>query len=411
VKILLLTQYYPPEVGAAQNRLSALVRSCRRRGISVTVLTAMPNYPTGRVSDQYRTRWMIREIQDGVDVIRTWIWPRPGNGWLSRGLTYSSFALSSLVTGWLHAPRTDLLIWETPPLVLGPTAYLLSRFKGARLVTNVSDLWPASLTALGVLREGFLLRILKNLEEFVYRKSAAISGQTEHIATDIRNRVPEVPVILWRNGVDARAFAHGDATTWRVRWHVPAGHFVVGYAGLFGISQGLEVICHAASQLCNIPVTFVMVGHGPSKQGLIDLASRLGLTNFLWIPSCPHEEMPGIWRAFDCAVVCLRNLPLFRGAVPSKMYEAMAAGVPIILGVKGEAAEVIRDSGAGITVEPENADQMANAIGTLHADPAGGRQMGENGRRAAHTLYDREAINGRYIDGLLRALHVDTTLP
>ena len=367
----------------------------------MTVLTAMPNYPTGRVFEGYRRRWYSRTTQDETDVIRAWIWPRPGHSWLSRGLTYCSFAFSALFVGIFHAPRADLLIWETPPLVLGPTACLLSRIKGARMVTNVSDLWPASLVAVGVLRAGIVLKTLEKLERFLYRKSAAISGQTEHIIADIQDRVPEVPAVLWRNGVDAHAFASGNRAMWREQWQLPQDRFVVGYAGLFGMTQGIEVICHTAELLRDVPVTFVMVGDGPARKGLIDLTQMLGLSDLLWMPSCPHEDMPGVWSAFDCTIICLRNLALFRGAVPSKTYEAMAAGVPVILSVEGEAAGIIRDSDAGIVVEPENPQQMAEAIEALRTDPVRRKRLGQNGLRTATRNYDRQILNGAYINALV----------
>lgn len=404
MKIILLTQYYPPEIGAAQNRLSALAQSLLRRGHAVTVLTAFPNYPAGRVRSDYQGHAYTRTVEDGIEIIRTWITPRPGNAWLARGLTYLTFAISALVFGAMRLPRADVLIWETPPLTLGPTAYLLSRIKGAKLITNVSDLWPASLEAIGILNKGITLRMLYGLEEFLYHKSFLISGQTEFIIHDISARVRDVPTTLWRNGVDSAGFVTAYASTWRDRWKIAGGQFVVGYAGLLGMSQGLEVIIRSASILREAPVSFVLVGDGPAKQTLEFQVRELGLGNVVLAPSCRHDDMPGVWSAFDCAIVCLRDLPLFLGAVPSKTYEALAAGVPVVLAIKGEAAMVVGQADAGIVVEPENPDAIAAAIERLRSDPALRSTLGRNGKRVAETLYDRATLNRRFIDSLEKTL-------
>ncbi|MBI5867290.1 MAG: glycosyltransferase family 4 protein [candidate division Zixibacteria bacterium] len=301
MKLIILTQYYPPEIGAAQNRLSALARSLRDRGHEVTVLTAFPNYPVGRVKEEYHGHFYTLKVEDGIEVIRTWITPRPGNSWFARGLTYLSFAFSSLGNGCLRLRKADVLLWETPPLTLGPTAYLLSRLKGARLVTNVSDLWPASLETMGILNEGIVLTLLRQLEEFVYRRSSLISGQTEFITRDIGARIPNTPTILWRNGVDAKTFVSANGREWRDRWKVLQDRFVVGYAGLLGMTQGLDVIVRSAAILRDAPVTFVFVGDGPGRNLLISLANELRLEDFIVAPPCSDEEMPDVWSSFDCA--------------------------------------------------------------------------------------------------------------
>ncbi len=403
MRILLLSQYYPPEAGATQNRLESFAHSCRDRGISITVLTAFPNYPAGKVFPAYRHRLSARETRDGIKVIRAWIWPRAGSGWISRGLTYGSFAISALLVGLLGTPRIDVLIWESPPLALGPTAFVLSRFKGARFVTNVSDLWPESLEALGILRrEGIVYRFLESVEEFLYHHSAAVSGQTRHIIEAVRQRAREVPAILWRNGAGISPETSRSPALCREHWGIQSNRFVVGYAGLFGLPQGLEVLLQAAAITDPAQIVFVFVGDGPARPKLIQIAETRKLTNVVWVGTQPHEAMPAIWAAFDCAVICLRRLPLFRGAVPSKMYEAMAAGTPVILAVEGEAADILSECHAGIAVEPENPAQIAGAIATLQADQTLRRELGQNGKRAVEESFGRARLNDQYIDDLLK---------
>lgn len=401
VNILLLTQYYPPEPGSTSNRLESFVQGCQRRGAKVTVLTALPNYPMGRVSSGYRRRIVVREVRNGADIIRVWIWPIQGAGILARGITFGTFALSALLIGLLVAPKSDLIMWDSAPMTLGPVAWLLSKIKGGRLITNVCDLWIASLSALGILREGPLLRIATSMEEFLYRQSAMVSGQTEYIVADVKRRVPTVPVILWRNGADVPGEVRIDKWAMRERWGVPPGRFVIGYAGMFGVSQNLREICNAATLLDPATVTFVMVGDGADKQATVEKSRALGLGNFIWIDPQPHGAMPDIWSAFDCTIISLRKLPLFRGAVPSKLYEAMSYGTPVILAIEGEARKILEASEAGIAVDPEDPKQIAEAIGVLRDNPDRRRRFAENARRAALEYYDRDRLNDRFIDALL----------
>jgi glycosyltransferase involved in cell wall biosynthesis len=397
MRLLLFSQYYPPEHGATQNRLESFTRDCRRNGVEVTVLTALPNYPRGQVYEGYRRRWCVRESAGGIDVIRAWIWTRPGMGPLARALSHLSFAVSALIIGWRLMPCADILVWESFPPLLGPTAYLLAKLKGARLITNVSDLWTASVRALNVLPEGTVLMTLERLESFMYCRSALIAGQTDHIVATVRSKVPGAVVYLWPNGADVGQEPPESPVMVRAGWGIGPERLVVGYAGMFGMSHGLETILQAASRVASPLVTFVLVGDGPYKARIEETARTMRLTNVVFVRSYPHASMPSVWQAFDCAIVCLRRLPLFRGAIPSKMFEAMSSGRPVILAVEGEAASVVEDSGAGLAIEPENPEAMAKAVDRLQADPDLRRQMGENGRRVVANRYNRARLNEAFI--------------
>jgi glycosyltransferase involved in cell wall biosynthesis len=401
MKILFLTQFYPPESGAPQNRISDLARRLASWGHRVEVLTALPNYPGGVVFSGYRNRAVLEEERDEIRVIRTWILASPGKGFVRRLAGYWSFVFSSVAFGLPKIHRPDAVVVELPPLFLGLSGYVFSRLLRSRLILNVSDLWPASAVAMGVVRNRALIRLSVALEEFLYRKADLITGQTEGIVEDIRARIPARRVSLITNGVDMARFpATGPSARESAKAEFGlAGLFVVGYAGLHGHAQGLGTLVEAARLVADIPdVAFVLVGEGPLKADLVTAAA--GLSNVRFLPNVPATRVPGLLSSFDVAVVPLRRLPLFRGALPSKMFEAMAAGVPIVLSVEGEAQRVVEGAGSGICVEPENPKALADAVRSLHEDPEGRRRMGERGRQCVSSFYNRDRI-GREFERLL----------
>jgi glycosyltransferase involved in cell wall biosynthesis len=406
MRILFLTQFYPPESGAAQNRLSDMARRLSAAGHEVEVLTAMPNYPKGAVFHGYQHRAVLEERRDGVRVIRTWIFASPNSGFVHRLLTYFSFMVSSLIFGVRRVARPDVVAVELPPLFLGLSGYAISRLRRAKLVLNVSDLWPESAVAMGILRNRFLIDLSTRLEEFLYRRSDLVTGQTEGIVQSVRSRFPKKRLGLITNGVALAAF-HGPSRSEEVRkLRLEFGFgecFVVGYAGLHGHAQGLETVLRAAQLLESVPeVIFAFVGEGPLKPDLIAFAGSA--RNVRFIEAQPSSRMREVLSTFDVAVIPLRRLALFRGALPSKMFEAMAAGLPLLVSIDGEARALVERSQAGIFVEPEDAQGLAQAILTLRRDPDRCRRMGENGRRHVAAHYDRASIAKQFEKLLLETV-------
>ena len=396
MRLLILTQYYPPETGAPQNRLGDLARRLARRGHAVTVLTSMPNYPKGRIFEGYRGRATMEERIDGVRVLRTWIYAAAGKGFAVRLLNYFSFVATSLLFGTGRIGRQDVVLVESPPLFLGISGWLLARGSGARMVFNVSDLWPASAVALGMVRHRGLIAAAEALEMFLYRAARLVTGQTQGIVDDIRRRCPRTPVLLYTNGVDTAAFEPDSGRRRgeiRRRHGLPEDAFVAGYAGLHGLAQGLDVILDAATRAPD--AVFALWGDGPVKPDLEARAAARGLRNVRFFPTLPSREVPGLLAAFDAAIVPLKRDPLFLGALPSKMFEAMAAARPILLAVDGEARALVERAGAGLCVPPEDGTALAEAVERLRSDPALAARLGAQGR--AHVLehYDRERIAAR----------------
>jgi glycosyltransferase involved in cell wall biosynthesis len=396
MRILILTQYYPPETGAPQNRLSDLARRLKEFGHTVTILTALPNYPRGEIFEAYRGHIIVEENLGGITVIRTWIYATQSKSFVPRLLNYFSFVISSVALGWWRIGSQEVVVVESPPLFLGISGFLLSVFKNARLVLNISDLWPDSAVSMGILKNKLLVGLSRRLEEFLYRHSCLITGQTRGIVENIRSRMRNKKVALITNGVDVDAFAVASQVNQRdsIRREFGLGvKHVIGYAGLHGLAQGLETVVQAARLLAHCEnLLFVFFGDGPEKKKLMELAQQLGLDNVSFFPPEDTKRMPAIIGSFDIALVPLRRLDLFKGALPSKIFEAMAAAVPIIVTIDGEARELVEKAQAGIAVNAEDPEALANAILQLDDDPNRMKTLGRNGRRYVMEHYDRQKI-------------------
>jgi colanic acid biosynthesis glycosyl transferase WcaI len=382
--IIIYTQYYPPEVGAPQVRLHELARGLMRHGIQVTVLTAMPSYPHGRIYDGYKG--LLREENlDGVQVIRTVIYPTQSVGVLRRLLSYLSFIFSSLVIGSWRVGRADFLLTESPPLFLGFAGYLLGRWKKSRWIFNISDLWPESVVELGVInRESLSYKLSSYLEKSLYQKAWVITGQSRTILENIQERYPVARTKHLPNGVDTEFFQSVDG-------QIESGNFHIVYAGLHGMAQGLDHILRAAHKLPSMEhIDFTFVGDGPEKSQLVQLAKDLNLRRIRFLKSVSKEKIPAILRIADVLIIPLKRQ--LTGAVPSKLYEAMSMAKPVILVAESEAAQIVTQAKCGIVIRPGDIDGLVAAMIYLKSHPEERNQMGENGRKIAVMNHDRKRI-------------------
>jgi glycosyltransferase involved in cell wall biosynthesis len=406
MNILFITQYFPPETGAAQNRLSDLASRLAGAGHSVTVLTALPSYPTGRIFDGYRGRLWMKENQNGVKIVRTWLYTTKKKDFVSRMLNYLCFSISAFFGGLLVARGIDAIFVESPPLFLGVTGYVLSKLKHAKFLLNISDLWPESAVVLGMLHNRRLIELATRVEEGLYRRASLVTGQTQGIVSSIQSRVPQTRVVLLTNGIAPEFCSKVDnARRSRALAREEFGFgtkFIVAYAGVHGLAQGLDSIIHAARMLSSHKeILFVFFGDGPQKPHLRAMVTASGLANVLFFPPVMISRMPEVLAAVDVSIVPLKNDPLFRGALPSKLFETIGAGVPVIAAVDGEARRFVKESRGGLVVEPENPGELAEAILLLHGD-AGLRQMlSGHGRTYVEINYNRKNIFERFEQLLL----------
>ena len=392
MNIVVLTQNFPPEVGATAVRLQRMTRSLAERGHHVTVITAMPNYPTGRVFDGYRGKVRHVEETDGVKVVRTWSFPSKSSNSLLRLMSYASFALSSFLLGRRGLGRQDIVLFDTPPLPLVPTGLVLGRVTGARVIMNVSDIWPEMAMQLGQPVGRLSMWALKRLERLGYEKSDVVTTTTGAARERIGQRFPHVRTAVISNGADLKMF-DPSLRSQEVRDSLGAEpeDFLVCYIGLHGIFQGLEVVLEGAEKLRgNRTMKFVMIGDGPRKEALKDLASRKNLDNLQFFDLVDSERIPSILASCDAALVPLAAE--FPSTMPSKVYEALASGVPVVISAGCEGSRVVEEGKAGLTFRPGNATELAEALAYLQANEEDAALMRKNCRElACHFNYDRIA--------------------
>ena len=387
MKILYVSQYFPPEMGAPAARADELSRHWVRMGHEVTVLTGFPNHPTGVVPAEWRSRFRrlsYTEKVDRVTVARTWLWPLPNRKAHERIRSYASFCLSSALRG-LSLSKPDVVIGTSPQLLVALSGWWLARSKRVPFVFEVRDLWPESLAAVGAGGEGSLLhRTLGAIAGFLYRRAQRIVVVTpafkDHL---IRHwNVPAGKISIVENGVETELFRPTPAAT--IRKELDAdGRFIVCYIGTMGMAHGLETLVAAADELqTTLPnCLFLLIGEGAEKQRIMELAAGRGLANIRFLDQQPRQRIPALVSAADACLVMLKKSDLFKTVIPTKLLEYMACERPVIVAVDGQARQIVEEARAGVFVPPENSHALAQTICGLALNPEQRAHMGFNGRQ------------------------------
>ena len=403
-KLLILTQYFPPEVGAPQNRLFELAIRLQKMGIDVTVLTAMPNYPKNKIHADYLGKKYVYEEIQGIKVHRSWIYVSASKSILSRLSNYFSFVFSSAWYGSFKVKgKFDYLLCESPPLFLGISALWLMKRKKSKLIFNVSDLWPETAEKLGIVTNSFLLNISYKLEHYLYKKATLITGQTQGICKNISDRFPDKKTYWLPNGVDLNYYNTATVqSNWRNDNGFSESDFILLYAGILGYAQGLEVILYAANKTKHLHhIKYVFVGSGPEKEKLMTIKTELQLSNVIFFEGVEKNKMPGIVAAIDVAIVPLKRLDIFKGAIPSKIFENLAMKKPILLGVEGEAEQLfIREGKCGWAFEPENYEDLAKKVIYLDQNKNILPEFGNNALSYVKEKFNRDTLAEKFYEEL-----------
>jgi colanic acid biosynthesis glycosyl transferase WcaI len=387
VKILYVCQYFPPEMGAPAARAVELARHWARAGHDVTLLTGFPNHPTGVVPLEWRPRLrnlVYREMVDGIHVVRTWLLPLPNRKSYERILNYGSFCVSAALRG-VELGRPDIVIATSPQLLVGLAGWWIALWQRVPFVFEVRDLWPESLSAVGMGEERSLLhRGLGLIAGFLYRKADRIVPVTpafkSHLIQHWGASAEKIDIV--ENGVETDMFSPEASGTEIRRELNLEDSFVVAYIGTLGMAHGLDTLIEAATRLqaSGPRIAFLLVGEGADKERILALARERRLLNLRVVDQQPRERIPAFIAASDAGVVLLKKTELFKTVIPTKMLEFMACARPVLLGVDGQARQLLEEAQGGIFIEPENANALVQAITTLAKDSCMRRRLGDNAR-------------------------------
>ncbi len=409
MNILFLSDNFPPESNAPATRLHEHALRWVRDGHRVTVLTCAPNFPEGKVYPGYRNRWRRVERLDGIRVVRVKTYITANEGFVRRTLDYLSFMFSAVLFG-LFERRPDVVVATSPQFFCALGGWLLAVFKRRPFVFELRDLWPASIVAVGAMRKSLTIRLLERLELFLYRRARTIVSVTDSFRRDLISRGIDADKIeVVPNGVDLTRYAPAPKDEELVESFDLAGRFVVGYIGTHGLAHGLERVLDAVARLeARRDVVFVFVGGGAERSRVEELVRDQGLAQVRLIPRQPKSMMPKIWSLCDLALIPLRNQPVFATVMPSKLFEAMGMGVPVIMSLpEGEATALVEQTGCGLCVAPEQPVALAEAIVALAEDRPRLDRMAAAAREAA-PRFSRERQARRMLALLREAAGQDT---
>ena len=394
--ILFLTDNFPPEVNAPASRTFEHCREWAKAGHKVTVITCSPNFPKGKVFEGYRNRLWQSEDMEGVRVIRVWSYITANEGFIKRILDYQSYMVTSTLAT-LFVRKVDVVVGTSPQFFTVCAAYVVSRLKQIPFVFELRDMWPESIKAVGAMNDSLAIRLLERLEMFLYRKADAIVSVTHSFKRKLIERgIDGKKIHVVTNGVDLSRFApmHRDESL--ARELAVAGCFVAGYIGTHGMAHGLETLLDAAEMFQDegrTDVRFLFLGDGARKAVLMEDARRRNLRNVVFIDSVPKTEVVRYWSLLDASIIHLRDNNLFSTVIPSKLFESMGMGIPILHGVPGESAGIVEREGVGIVFPSGDSKALHAALSSLEKDAVRYNELKESCIAAAPD-YNRSNLAG-----------------
>jgi glycosyltransferase involved in cell wall biosynthesis len=396
--ILFLTHYFPPEVNAPASRTYEHCKHWVLEGHKVTVVTCVPNHPGGRIYPGYRNRLFQKETKDQIEVLRLWTYLTPNKGFLKRSINYIAFMLMAILSLPL-LPKTDVVISTSPQFFCGMAGFFVSRLKRIPWILEIRDLWPDSILAVGAIKYKSIIRMLEYLERFVYKNADKIVALTNAFKTHmVAKDIAEDKIEIITNGVDLslfRALPKNNDLSEKLKLN---GKFVVSYLGTHGMAHGLETVLKAAKVLEEqSSILFLLAGDGAERNRLLALRDEMKLKNVMMLSQFPKDKVPYLLATSDACMVLLIKSDVFKTVIPSKIFEAMAMRRPIILGVDGECRRIIEAANCGICIEPENSQQLAQAVLELFNSSELSETLGNNGRNVLEKNYDRNKLAKKYL--------------
>lgn len=399
MRILFLSHYFPPEVNAPASRTFEHCREWVRAGHEVTVVTCAPNHPRGEVYEGYANKLFQRDEIEGIRIIRLWTYLSANEGFVKRTMNYVSFMVACIIVA-PALPKSDIVVSTSPQFFNGLAGYFVSRLKSIPWVLEIRDLWPESILAVGAIKNPTVIRVLRWLEAFAYRKCDHIVPVTDAFRSHmITMGVPSEKISVIKNGASLD-FYDDQLSDGGLRQELGlGGKFIAAYFGTHGMAHHLETVLEAANELKgNEEIMFLLVGDGAERARLETQLASLELDNVLMLGQQPKSKMPNLWALCDVSLVLLRKTDLFKTVIPSKIFEAMAMAKPIVIGVEGESREIIEDAKSGIAITPEDSHGLALAVQKLAADDEACRSLGQSGKAYVYEHFDRKVLAQRYLD-------------
>ncbi|MCB1641818.1 MAG: glycosyltransferase family 4 protein [Xanthomonadales bacterium] len=403
LRILFLTDNFPPEVNAPASRTHEHARVWVRTGAKVTVITCAPNFPTGKVFPGYRNRLWQRESIDGIEVIRVWTYITANEGFARRILDYLSFMVSAAIAGVLQR-RFDVVVGTSPQFFTACAAWFVGWVRRRPFVFELRDLWPESIKAVGAMQASRAIAWLERIEWFLYRRATRIVSVTQSFRQRlIDGGIPASKLAVVTNGADLSRYQPCPKDPQLLQSLGLDGAFVAGYIGTHGMAHALETLLEAAARWNEAesgPLRLLLVGDGAQKPALRQQALEMGLgERVVFVDTVPKDEIARYWSVLDACIVHLRRTPLFETVIPSKLFESMAMGVPVLLGVAGEVRTIVEQTACGLPFTPEDPAALLAVMQQLAADEALRQQLSEAGVRGARH-FDREHLAGRMLSVL-----------
>lgn len=393
--ILFLTDNFPPEVNAPASRTFEHCREWVKAGNQVTVVTCAPNFPKGRVYDGYKNKLYQTETMEGIKVIRVWTYISANQGFVKRILDYVSYMIAAILAS-PTVKKPNLVVATSPLLFTAMAGYVVGRLKRVPFIFELRDLWPDSIKAVGAMDDSLVIRLFEKIEMFLYHRATRIVSVTNSFKdTLVRRGIDGDKIDVITNGVDVSRFSFREKDEQLVERYSLQGKFVAGYIGTHGMAHALETIIEVADKIRNTDhgdqFRFIFLGEGARKDIIKAKATELGLDNVIFLDSVPKEEVPRYWSLLDASIIHLKKTKVFTTVIPSKLFECMGMGIPVLHGVEGESAAIVNKHSVGLTFEPENVDALINALVRIRNDQSFYNTARENCLVAA-TKYDRTAL-------------------